>query len=100
MSDIHPKMNNYLPSVAWIEAGRGKVTARWADECGKNTYARSFPMQRYKVFCKYANENEKMGIFSYEKSFFLENFIVELVLLKKKYYLCNAFCNVTNYSLI
>ncbi len=41
-----------------------------------------------------------MGIFSYEKSFFLENFIVELVLLKKKYYLCNAFCNMTNYSLI
>lgn len=99
MSDIHPKMNNYLSSSAWREAGRGKVTAR-AVECGKNTYARSFPMQRYKVFCKYANENEKMGIFSYEKSFFLENFIVELVLLKKKYYLCNAFCNVTNYSLI
>ena len=100
MSDIHPKMNNYLSSSAWREAGRGKVTARWADECGKNTYARIFPMQRYKVFSKYANENEKMGIFSYEKSFFLENFIVELVLLKKKYYLCNAFCNVTNYSLI
>ena len=72
MSDIHPKMNNYLPSVAWIEAGRGKVTARWADECGKTLMHAVFRCKGTKFFANMQTRMRKWAFFLMKKRFFLK----------------------------
>ena len=73
MSDIHPKMNNYLPSVAWIEAGRGKVTAHFGQMNVEKTLMHAvFRCKGTKFFANMQTRMRKWAFFLMKNRFFLK----------------------------
>lgn len=72
MSDIHPKMNNYLPSAAWREAGGGKVTAHGQMNVEKILMHAVFRCKGTKFFANMQTRMRKWAFFLTKNRFFLK----------------------------